>query len=430
MGKTTKFKETEIGMIPEDWEVKAIGDVADVIGGGTPSTKDANNFGGDIPWITPIDLSNYQFRYIRKGERNITKEGLENSSAKLLPKETILLTTRAPIGYVAIADNEVTTNQGFRSLIPKKEAISLFLYYLLKLNTEYLKAHSSGTTFGELSGSALKSLKFPFPPISEQTLIAKILSDLDSKVELNCQMNKTLEAIGQAIFKSWFVEFEFPGHEKTKFVNDLPEEWYEGCLADILEISIGGDWGNDNEAEGMVQAISLRGTDLESLKSGGYAPEAPVRWIRKDKLGKRIIRDSDILIGGSGLGPIGKTIYCSRYLNGLYAFPVTYSNFCKRLTAKTPGFAVYVEIILENMYLSGEMNQFYTGTSIPNLDVNSLIKFPVIIPTAGIISKFYEIVAHKFMKLFNKENTLLSQIRDSLLPRLMSGKIRITKRSL
>src|SRR4030042_4215484 len=183
-----KFKESEIGMIPEDWEVLSIADVSEVIGGGTPSTKISEYWDGDIAWITPRDLSNFKYRYIQKGERNITKKGLDNSSAKLLPKNTVLLTTRAPVGYLAIANNEVTTNQGFRSLIPNRNTNSEFLFYLLKNNVEVLKANSTGTTFGELSGSALKSFNFSFPKIKEQSVIAEILSSLDDKIELNQQM--------------------------------------------------------------------------------------------------------------------------------------------------------------------------------------------------------------------------------------------------
>ncbi|MCD6457130.1 MAG: restriction endonuclease subunit S, partial [Methanophagales archaeon] len=253
MKQETKFKDTEIGGIPEEWEILRIGDVADVIGGGTPSTKDKDNFGGDISWITPKDLSNYKYRYIKKGTRNITEKGLKNSSAKLLPKGTVLLTTRAPIGYVVIAENEVTTNQGFRSLIPNKKTTSEFLYYQLKLNTERLKSNASGTTFGELAGSRLKAIKFTFPSLQEQTSIAKILSDLDLKIELLQKQNKTLEAIGQAIFKHWFVDFEFPDEEGKPYKSsggemvfyeelgkEIPKGWEVSKIGTKLKVILGG----------------------------------------------------------------------------------------------------------------------------------------------------------------------------------------------
>ena len=195
MRQKSKFKQTEIGMIPEDWEVESIGEVAEVIGGGTPSTKNSEYWEGDIAWITPRDLSNFKFRYIKRGERNITKKGLENSSAKLLPKGTILLTTRAPVGYLAIADNPATTNQGFHSLTPNNKATSEFLFYLLKKNVEMLKSNASGTTFGELSGSRLKALKFAFPNVTEQSAIAKILSHLYSKIKLNHKIKKKRKKI-------------------------------------------------------------------------------------------------------------------------------------------------------------------------------------------------------------------------------------------
>ena len=206
MNYKNTFKKTEIGMIPDDWNVKSISDVSIVVGGGTPSTKNPTYWGGDIAWITPKDLSNFKFRYISQGARNITKEGLSKSSAKILPINTVLLSTRAPVGYLAITKNKVSTNQGFRNLIPKNNTNVEFLYYLLKANVKILKANSTGSTFGELSGNRLKMLQFAIPNIVEQTKIAKILSDLDSKIENLLNQNKILEKIAQTVFKSWFVD--------------------------------------------------------------------------------------------------------------------------------------------------------------------------------------------------------------------------------
>lgn len=297
-----------------------------------------------------------------------------------------------------------------------------FCYYLLK--SINLANFNAGSGVPTLNRNHIHPIPVRVPnDLKEQRAIAHILGTLDDKIELNRRMNETLEQMAQAIFKSWFVDFEFPGHDKTEFVNGLPNGWRKGCLGDILAVSIGGDWGGDHEFEGAIRAISLRGTDLETLKLSGFAAAAPIRWIRKDKLEKRMVNDCDILIGGSGLGPIGKTLYCSERLANLYDLPVTYSNFCRRLTAKSKGIAAFAEIVLENMYLSGEMRQFYIGTSIPNLDVNSLLRYPLIIPPADIVSEFYKVVSGRWAKLFNKENILLAQIRDSFLPKLMTGEV-------
>ena len=160
-----------------------LGDVADIVGGGTPKTTVAQYWDGEVAWLTPRDLSGYKDIYISKGERNITDKGLKKSSAKLVPEGTVLLTTRAPIGYVAIAKNEVSTNQGFKSIIVNKEkALNIFIYYWLKGNVEYLKSRGTGSTFGEVSATTLKGIEIPLPPLKEQQAIAAVLSTCDSMI--------------------------------------------------------------------------------------------------------------------------------------------------------------------------------------------------------------------------------------------------------
>ena len=192
-----------------EWQKIKLGDICDVVGGGTPSTKVDDYWNGNIPWLTPKDLSGYSNRYISKGERSITEKGLQNSSAKMLPKGTVLLTSRAPIGYVAIANNDVCTNQGFKSIVLNRELFSPeFFYYLLKNNIDYVVGMASGSTFAEISGSQVKNLEFEVPPLEIQRKIAGILGALDDKIEVLRAQNKTLEQMAQAVFQSWFVDFD------------------------------------------------------------------------------------------------------------------------------------------------------------------------------------------------------------------------------
>jgi type I restriction enzyme S subunit len=191
-----------------EWRVFRIGDIADISGGSTPSTGDPANFDGDIPWLTPKDLSGPHGRYVSRGERNLSRKGLASCSAKLLPEGTVLLSSRAPIGYAAIAKNPIATNQGFRNLVIKPGYEPEFVYYWLMAHVEELKRHASGSTFRELSGSALARITISIPDQATQRAIAHILGTLDDKIELNRRMNETLEAMARAIFKSWFVDFE------------------------------------------------------------------------------------------------------------------------------------------------------------------------------------------------------------------------------
>ncbi|WP_018962470.1 restriction endonuclease subunit S, partial [Sporolactobacillus vineae] len=186
-----EFEKTKIGKIPTKWNVASICDIGDVVGGGTPKKTVDEYWNGDISWITPKDLSNYNRRLICTGHRNITNKGLCNSSARLLPKGTVLFSSRAPIGYLAIAGKELCTNQGFKSVICNKEKINnYFLYYLLIVKRHYLENIAGGSTFKEISGKVLKEFEIPLPPIEEQNVIARMLSHLDDKIEINTKINQ------------------------------------------------------------------------------------------------------------------------------------------------------------------------------------------------------------------------------------------------
>ncbi len=222
--------------IPEGWAYRKVAEFAEVIGGGTPKSKNSEYWGGDIPWLTPKDLSGEHPRYVSRGGRSITKTGLENSGARIVPPKTVLLTCRAPVGYVALAKNPLTTNQGFRNLVVNDENDPEFVYYLLLNNSDYLRQHVAGATLQQLSGSTLKSLEFLMPPLPEQKAIARILGTLDDKIELNRRMNETLEGIARAIFKSWFVDFDPVRAKAEGRDTGLPKE-IEDLFPDSLEDS-------------------------------------------------------------------------------------------------------------------------------------------------------------------------------------------------
>ena len=178
------------------WKTCTIGDLGTVVGGATPSTKKNENYdGGTISWITPKDLAGFSGRFISHGERNITEQGLKNCSTQLLPAHTVLFSSRAPIGYVAIANQEVCTNQGFKSVVPNNDTDYMFLYYLLKYNKDKIENLGSGTTFKEVSGSTMRGVEVSVPDsIEEQRQIASMLSALDDKIENNTKVNKNLAA--------------------------------------------------------------------------------------------------------------------------------------------------------------------------------------------------------------------------------------------
>jgi type I restriction enzyme S subunit len=194
-GKMTDIDE--LGeCIPKGWEYGKVEDVAQVVGGGTPSTKVESHFTNDgIPWLTPKDLSGYQGKFIDRGATDITKEGLENSSAKLVPQGTILFTSRAPIGYAVIALNELATNQGFKSLVPKNGMKSDYLYQYVKKITPYIKSIASGSTFSEISGSAMRNVPIIIPEKGLIDRYEKLMSSINSRIINNMFNERTLDKV-------------------------------------------------------------------------------------------------------------------------------------------------------------------------------------------------------------------------------------------
>ena len=170
--KDKPFHETELGMIPEGWEVGIFEDIVDIVGGGTPSKSISEYYTDNgIAWITPKDLSLNNNKFTSKGTIDITELGYEKSSAKLMPKGSVLFSSRAPIGYITIAKNEICTNQGFKSAVPKK-AGTAFVYYLLKNKTIEIENMATGSTFKEASGTLMKNLKIIIP-------LDKVLDDFE-----------------------------------------------------------------------------------------------------------------------------------------------------------------------------------------------------------------------------------------------------------
>ncbi|QQM64663.1 restriction endonuclease subunit S [Pseudoalteromonas sp. LC2018020214] len=167
-----------------EWEEIAVGDLGTIYSGGTPSTTNKAYWDGGIDWITPTDITKQDSVYIKSSVRKISYEGLKNSSAKLVPKGSLLVCTRATIGEMAITAHEMCTNQGFKNIIPNKKTNIEFLFYLLTYQKYKLVSKASGSTFLELSKSAFESMKFRVPIIDEQQKIASVLNNADQEIEL------------------------------------------------------------------------------------------------------------------------------------------------------------------------------------------------------------------------------------------------------
>ena len=204
-----------------------LSEIGKVVGGGTPSTKHPEYYtGSGIPWLTPKDLSGYDKMYISKGGRDITQEGLENSSAKLLPANSVLVSSRAPIGYVAIAENEIATNQGFKSIIPNRElVIPEYLYFVMKTSKQDLEQIASGSTFKEVSTKVMSNFEVEIPDLDEQRKVLDYLLPITRKIEKNSRINDNLSNIKTTIFNHMF---------------DIKlKQYLNGTIQDIAKVTTG-----------------------------------------------------------------------------------------------------------------------------------------------------------------------------------------------
>ena len=389
------------------WREVSIGDVTEMVGGGTPSTADLANFDGDVPWLTPRDLSGVHDRYMAGGARTISRIGLERSSAKLIPAGSVLLTTRAPIGYVALAKNSIATNQGFRSLVPCEELAPEFLYYWLLINTSELERHASGSTFKELSGRALARITLPLPPKWEQRRIVATLGTLDDKIELNRRMAVTLEKTVRALFKRSFVDIggDIPegwdvkpvGHVCTLFGGATPntkvnEYWHAGSHW----------WATPKDLAGRVTSILIgtgrRITDagLQQISSG-LLPKGTVLMSSRAPIGYLAIADVAVSVNQGFIAMVPKQGMSSSYL----------LNWC--------------------WFHQSEIMSVANGSTFMEVAKRNFRNLDVLVPTGQSMAAFerFSAVAYDRVALAVRESAKLASLRDTLSLKLISGQIRI-----
>lgn len=199
-GEQLRFKDENGNDFPE-WEVKKLGEVCGIIGGGTPETNKEEYWNGEINWFTPTEIKT---NYVTKSLRRITQLGLKKSSAKILPVGTILLTTRATIGDIAIALEECTTNQGFQSLVVKNRYNNIFIFNWIKENKHELTSRANGSTFPEISKSEIEKIEIPIPCLEEQTRIANFLSAIDEKINQTQMQIEKMEVWKKGLLQKMF----------------------------------------------------------------------------------------------------------------------------------------------------------------------------------------------------------------------------------
>ncbi len=403
-----------------EWKEYKFSDIAEVIGGGTPDTFNVSYWNGDIPWLTPKDLTGYSKIYISKGERNITSDGLKNSSAKLLPKDTVLLTTRAPIGYVAIAENEIATNQGFKNFVLKKDyADCKFVYYWLKNNIDYLRSIGTGTTFAEISGSVVKEIKILLPPLSEQKSIASILSSLDDKIDLLHRQNATLEKMGETLFRQWFVE-----RRPEPVEGEAKEEWKEIKLGRIVDIINGVSYNSDDLNPSKTAMVTLKNFD----RNGGFRMDGFKEYIGKYKK-QHILKEGDLVVAQTDItqeaGVIGNPVMVIG--NPKYDTLVFSMDLVKVISKDENYSNEFLYLLMKSRAFKEHCLGYSNGSTVLHLSKKAIPEYEMKLPSKNFINDFSIKIKPLVQKQYRNQTQIrtLTALRDTLLPKLMSGEIRV-----
>jgi len=406
------------------------------LSGGTPSKANPSYWKGDIPWIS---ASNLKSSRVSSSTNNISREGLLAGS-NLAPKGSVLLLVRGselfnriPIG---VAQREVAFNQDIKCLVPRTDLFREdYFYYSLVGNTEYLvnAVEATGIGAGKLDSDVIGKLQLPLVPRIEQEAIAHILGTLDDKIELLRQMNETLEAMARALFKSWFVDFDpvrkkadglptglpkdvedlFPSEFEDSDLGEIPKGWKVGELSTISFVNP-ESWSDSRHPQTLVYV------DLSSVKNGEILSTDSYTFGSAPSRARKVLRLSDTIIGTVRPGNRSFAFIDRDGLTGSTGFAV--------LRAKVPIFAewVYLASTSDDMIDLYEHNA--DGGAYPAISSGFIARQTFCIPPESIVDSFHSVATFLFKHMAVNSGTVnrLSDLRDSLLPKLISGDLELT----
>ena len=356
-----------------------------------------------IPWVKIADASAQNTRFIEWTAECIKEEGRLNTVI-VKPGDLIVSNSATP-GIPKFMKIDAGIHDGWLLLTEFKQAIKEFVYYLFLNERPRLVGVADGTVFKNLKTDIIRNHTVLIPPLPEQSAIAKILSDLDSKIELNQQMNKTLEAIGQAIFKHWFIDFEFPNEKGNPYkssggemvnseLGEIPKGWKTGKVGDCIEFAYGKGLPETKRQNGVYPVLGSNGI------IGSHS--------------EYLVKGPGIVVGRKGT--LGEVYWIDKNF-----FPIDTTFY---VVDKLKVGSLYFHYF---MLKGKDFLKSSSDSAVPGLNRTIASSQDMIIPSNNIISQFNTFCINLFNRkcILSIQSENLSQIRDSLLPRLMSGKIRV-----
>lgn len=400
----------------EEWKEYNFTEIATIISGGTPKTSNREYWDGDIPWLSVKDFGN-DLKYVYTTERQITKLGLDNSPANILSKDDIILSARGTVGELSMIPFPMSFNQSCFGLRAKDIVDAHFLYYLMKTKVRELKNNSHGSVFDTITRATLDNLTCRLPSLNLQKQIARCLSTLDDKIELNRKINDNLEQQTRALYKSWFVDFEpfKDGEFVESEMGEIPVGWTVVKFSDLTEIpkkTINPQKFPDT----IFKQYSLPACD------NGLIPE---NQTGKDIMSNKIILQNNTTLF-SKLNPRIKRIWftCEVQPNSICStefipYRATNENESGYIFSIINSEAFYASVMGCVNGATGSHQRFHAEDTEDFLCAYN----------KDVVKKFSQHInaVLKQMHDLRQENVKLALMRDTLLPKLMSGELKINE---
>lgn len=419
------------------WKTVRLGDIINILGGGTPKTTNDSYWGGHIPWLSVKDFNNGD-KYVYTTEKSITDEGLNSSSTQLLKKDDIIISARGTVGELAMITYPMSFNQSCYGLRGKKEVMQGFLYYLLKFSILTIKSNTHGSVFDTITRETFNNIEVNLPSLEEQGRIAGILGALDDKIEYNNRINRNLEEQAAVLFRRWFVDFEFPdpnptsptyckpyrsagGTMQDSPLGPIPKGWQVGTLGEIIDVRDGTHNSPKQTDKGkfLITSKHLKSDGTIDFNSAYRISEVDYNEINK----RSKVDTNDILF--SMIGTIGNMLLVE-YENVDFAI----KNVALFKTSKNIPMSYFLYLHFKSNCFIEYLNSRLAGSTQQYITLSSLRNIPILILSDKILNEFTSIVEPLFktMSINRTETQILATLRDTLLPKLMNNEICIDDR--
>ena len=436
-----------------------LGEVAEVLNGYAFKSKDSIENGVPIVKIKNIEPPNVTLNDVQYVGYDLFKE---KENFKLKFDDILISMTGSGVNHMASAvgkvgrfklNKEALLNQrvGKIKVLNSQIYDENFLFYVLsQVDTRYQLASSAGGSANQanISPKQIKDLIIPNPSIEIQRVVGNILYNLDLKIYENNILIQNLEELSQTLFKRWFIDFEFPNEEGLPYkssggstvkseLGEIPELFQSGVLGHLILETIGGDWGKET-AQGTYirEVVILRGADIPKVRIGQVG-KVPTRFILEKNYVNKKLNVGDVVIeisGGSPTQSTGRATYINKEIIDRYKDVLLCTNFCRSLRPKSQNTGLFIYMYFNYLYKEDLFYSYENGTTgIKNLDINSFLQAHQIpVPPVELIQKFNVEISnyYKYIQELGNENMKLVVLRDTLLPKLLSGEIKIPDESV